>query len=295
MSGTKNSSTFGGDVIKFGFIGASKLGVSLGKYFIENNIKVSGYYNRNHEMAKEAAIFTGTTFFEKIEDVVENSSVIFISTTDSAILEIWDMLKQYNITGKIICHGSGSISSEIFSNINEFGAYGYSIHPMLAISSKYDSYKLLKNAFITIEGDRKYKYSLYNLFKNIGNEVAFISSKDKVKYHLSAVMASNLIVAQINKSVQLLSECGFNEEKALKALMPLIENNIRNISEKGVEQSLTGPIERGDLSTIKKHVDCFEDENDLELYRLLSLGALEIAQEKNSFRNYDEIKDYLEE
>ncbi|MGL4741715.1 MAG: Rossmann-like and DUF2520 domain-containing protein [Sarcina sp.] len=295
MNGTKNSSTFGGDIIKFGFIGASKLGVSLGKYFIENNIKVSGYYNRNNEMAKEAAVFTGTMFFETIEELVKNSSVIFISTADCAIAQMWELLKQYNITGKIICHGSGSISSEIFSNINKFGAYGYSIHPMLAISSKYDSYKLLKNAFITIEGDKKYKYSLYNLFKDIGNDVAFISSNDKAKYHLSAVMASNLIVAQVNKSVQLLSECGFDKNEALKALMPLIENNIKNISKKGVEESLTGPVERGDLGTIKRHVDCFENENDLELYRLLSLGALEIAQEKNNFRNYDEIKDYLEE
>ncbi|MGL5635074.1 MAG: Rossmann-like and DUF2520 domain-containing protein [Sarcina sp.] len=285
----------GGDVIKFGFIGASKLGVSLGKYFIDNNIKVSGYYNRNHEMAKEAAIFTNTMFFETIKEVVENSSVIFISTADSAIAEIWEMLKEYNIEGKIICHGSGSLSSEIFSNINKFGAYGYSIHPMLAISSKYNSYTLLKNAFITIEGDKKYKYSLYNLFKDLGNEVAFISSRDKAKYHLSAVMASNLVIAQVNKSVQLLSECGFNKEQALKALMPLIENNIKNIFEKGIKQSLTGPIERGDLSTIQRHIDCLDNENDLELYRLLSLNALEIAQEKNEFRNYDEIKNYLEE
>ncbi|MGL5765061.1 MAG: Rossmann-like and DUF2520 domain-containing protein [Sarcina sp.] len=285
----------GGDVIKFGFIGASKLGVSLGKYFIDNNIKVSGYYNRNHEMAKEAAIFTNTMFFETIKEVVENSSVIFISTADSAIAEIWEMLKEYNIEGKIICHGSGSLSSEIFSNINKFGAYGYSIHPMLAISSKYNSYTLLKNAFITIEGDKKYKYSLYNLFKDLGNEVAFISSRDKAKYHLSAVMASNLVIAQVNKSVQLLSECGFNKEQALKALMPLIENNIKNIFGKGIKQSLTGPIERGDLSTIQRHIDCLDNENDLELYRLLSLNALEIAQEKNEFRNYDEIKNYLEE
>ncbi|MGL5822300.1 MAG: Rossmann-like and DUF2520 domain-containing protein [Sarcina sp.] len=281
--------------MKFGFIGASKLGVSLGKYFMENNIKVSGYYNRNHEMAKEAAIFTDTMFFETIKEVVENSNVIFISTADSAIAEIWEMLKEYNIEGKIICHGSGSLSSEIFSNINKFGAYGYSIHPMLAISSKYNSYTLLKNAFITIEGDKKYKYSLYNLFKDLGNEVAFISSRDKAKYHLSAVMASNLVIAQVNKSVQLLSECGFNKEQALKALMPLIENNIKNIFEKGIKQSLTGPIERGDLSTIQRHIDCLDNENDLELYRLLSLNALEIAQEKNEFRNYDEIKNYLEE
>ena len=47
----------GGDGMRIGFIGAGKVGCTLGKYFRENGIPVSGYYNRTSEHAKEAAEF----------------------------------------------------------------------------------------------------------------------------------------------------------------------------------------------------------------------------------------------
>lgn len=37
-----------------------------------------------------------------------------------------------------------------FSGITEAGAFGYSIHPMYAISSKYESYKELDNSFLQL-------------------------------------------------------------------------------------------------------------------------------------------------
>ena len=49
--------------MKTGFIGAGKVGFTLGKFFAENNIQVTGYYSRRRESAKEAAAFTGTTVY----------------------------------------------------------------------------------------------------------------------------------------------------------------------------------------------------------------------------------------
>lgn len=36
---------------KIGFIGAGKVGVSLGKFFREGGLPVTGYYNRHREAA----------------------------------------------------------------------------------------------------------------------------------------------------------------------------------------------------------------------------------------------------
>ena len=56
---------------------------------------------------------------------------------------MWEKMKDLDIAGRIICHASGAMTSDIFSGITEAGAFGYSIHPMYAISSKYESYKEL--------------------------------------------------------------------------------------------------------------------------------------------------------
>lgn len=279
-------------IIRFGFIGAGKVGFSLGKYLRENDINVVGYYSRSEHSSKEATIFTNTKQYMKLEDLIKNSDAIFITTSDNQIKEVWDEIKGLSIENKLICHCSGSISSEIFSNISKYGAYGYSIHPMFAISDKYNSYKDLSKAFITIEGHQKYENYLKELFYSLGNNVAIISSENKPLYHAASVVVSNLVLGLINNGVTYLEECGFSQTMAIEALYPLIEFNIKNIREKGIINSLTGPVERGDLTTVMGHCDALEDK-DKELYKLLSKNILEIAKLKNVQRNYENLEKYL--
>ena len=166
----------------------------MGKYFVEHNIKVIGYYSRNFNSAQEGANFTNTIAFKTIEEIVKNSDAIFITTEDSQIKNVWNIIREMPINNKLICHCSGSLSSEIFSDIRKYGAYGYSIHPMFAINDKYDSYKDLPNAFITIEGHKEYQEKLKQLFLSLGNKVQIISKENKSLYHAAAVTVSNFIL-----------------------------------------------------------------------------------------------------
>lgn len=279
-------------VIKFGFIGAGKVGFSLGKYFVENGIQVSGYYSRNHNSSKEAGNFTGTKQFLTLNELINESDGIIISTPDSEVQGVWNEIKELSIQNKLICHCSGLLSSEIFSDISKFGAYPYSIHPMFAISDKYNSYKNLNEAFFTIEGHEKYIDNLTSLLRTLGNKVKIIDKKSKSLYHLASVISSNMVLGLINNGVNYLKECGFDENLAVEALYPLILNNITNIKSNGILDSLTGPLERGDLSTIKAHCESING-LDKDLYELLCKNLLSLAKEKNKHRNYEEIEKYL--
>ena len=132
-------SYYGGDNIKIGLIGAGKVGFTLGKYLGQYDKKITGYYSRNIKSSREAADFTKSVCFESIESLVKECDIIIITTPDGEIKNVWDSIKRLPITGKIICHCSGSLSSKVFSDIDNHNAYGYSIHPMFAISSKYNS------------------------------------------------------------------------------------------------------------------------------------------------------------
>lgn len=281
-------------IIRFGFIGAGKVGFSLGKYLKENNINVVGYYSKTQHSSKEAADFTNTRQYKDLKSLINDSDTIFITTPDGEIEGVWNEIKELPIKEKIICHCSGSISSEIFSNINNHGAFGYSIHPMFAIADKYNSYKDLPQAFITIEGNEKYSDYLSNLFKNLGNDVAIIQGKNKALYHAASVTVSNLVLGLINNGVMYLRECGFTEDMAINALYPLIEFNLKNIKENGAVNSLTGPVERGDLKTIINHCNVLGEEDEI-LYKLLSKNILKIAEMKNGHRDYKNLKEYLGE
>lgn len=281
--------------LKIGFIGAGKVGFSLGKLFATNAITVTGFYSRHGESAKEAADFTKTKYFENLEDIVKESNVIFITVPDGEISSVYQSIKDFNISEKLICHTSGALNSkDAFESIEELGAYGFSIHPLFPVSSKYDSYKELGDAFFCLEGSKN-KISVFEaLFRMLGIKTFSIDDENKVKYHAACAIASNLICGIMKESVDLLMECGFTEDMALKALKPLALSNINHILSNGPSKALTGPVERNDIETVNRHIQCFNTEKEADLYKKVSLKVLECAQEKNPERNYEKLKKILE-
>ena len=275
--------------MNIGFIGAGKVGFTLGRYFCEHGLNVTGYYSRNLKSAIQAAEFTNTMYFNDIESVVEASDTLFLTVPDGTVKEIWDYIRMLSIKNKIICHCSGSLSSAVFSEIDNHQSYGYSIHPLFAISDKLNSYKEISGAFFTLEGSEGRLYHMETMLKQLGNPVQVISPEYKATYHSAAVFVSNFMVALAKTGVDLLVDCGFDCDLALSALAPLMEGNIKNIISNGIVKSLTGPVERCDIDTVACHLSCLKG-NDRELYVLLSEKLTEIAKMKNPERNYTNLE-----
>ncbi len=279
--------------MRTGIIGAGKVGCSLGKYFRLGNLEVTGYYDVNENLAREAATFTATTFIKDLETIVKISDTLFLTVPDDLITIVWNQIKDMPLEGKFICHCSGALSSgDAFPGIDECGAFGYSVHPLFAVSDKYNSYKELSHAYFVIEGDEKHREEIAGIFKNLGNPVHYIAAKDKVKYHCAAAVCSNHVVALIQESLDLMQECGFDEESALKALAPIMLGNMQHIAECGTVNSLTGPVERADVKTVEKHLNCLNEKQQM-IYRLLSEVLISIGEKKNPGRDYGRLKDIL--
>ena len=281
-------------MVRIGFIGAGKAGFSLGKYFASKDCDVAGYFSRNFSSAKEAADFTGTKAFDTMKQLVEVSDALFITVPDGAIASVWDMIRCFSLNGKYICHLSGAMDSHVFSDISEAGAFGYSVHPFLAISDKYTSYKLFDEAFFTVEGDKEHIEDVCGFISSLGNRVQTIDALQKVRYHMAASIASNFMVSLYDVSQRLLFECGFCEENLPYALKNLVTNNIDRVIQKGPEEALTGPVERGDYPTVKKHLELCDD--DLKgLYIPLAKATLSLAKRKNPDRDYTKLGELLSE
>ena len=213
-----------------------------------------------------------------MESIVIASDILFITVVDGAIEMVWDQIKRFNLEGKIICHCSGAMSSDVFSNIDKCKAYRYSVHPLFACSSKDNSYKDISSALFTIEGSKEKLDFMKNLVESLGNKVQVIKAKDKVKYHASAVMASNQMIGLIKTACDLLKESGFSQENALSAIKPLIYGNIDNVYRQGLKDALTGPVARGDMGTVNKHLNVLDGDTK-NIYNLLTNKLIELKNE----------------
>ncbi len=271
----------GGDTIRVGFIGPGKVGVSLGRYFTYKGIELSGFYGRDINATRYAAKITKSKFYNNIKEIINESNIIFITTPDDTISIIDNELTKFDLNNKSICHTSGSLKSNVLYKAKHSGALAYSIHPIFAFSNKNTDFKELENIYFSIEGDEVQNSLITDLMNKIGNKYFLRNKEDSSIYHLANVFVSNLTLSLLDIGTHYLMKLGLNEEDALNALKPLIRGNIDSISQKGFTNSLTGPIARGDISTIEKHISVLEAD-DLDLYKRLSVNLLKLVALKNS-------------
>lgn len=284
----------------------------MGKYIVDHGGTVSGFYTRTASNGLESAQFTHTKYFTTLDSLIEGSDTLFIATTDRAIRDVWDCITTKNVKGKVICHFSGSLSSDVFSNWEETGAWVCSLHPIYTFSNKFTAYQNLTEAKFTVEGDSKALEQLQELFRLLPNEIIHISTKEKVKYHAATSIASNHVTGLIYLAVELLREAGIKEQQAYHLLKPLVEKNVQAVFSQvpegakensgissegkiyaGCAQTLTGPIERNDIATVNKHLQKLDRPEWEAVYRAVGLQVSKVAQRKHPERSYQEIKHVL--
>ena len=280
--------------MRIGIIGAGKVGTTLGKYLSIHGKNVTGFYSRTHESADEAATFAETETYSSLCKLVEKSDVIFITTPDGVIHQVWGDLLHQDISNRIICHFSGSLSSHVFSGLEEAGASGISMHPMYAFSDKFHSYEQFHTAYLTLEGDPEAVAVMEPMWEAIGHHVLTLKAEDKIKYHAAAAMASNEMLGLMQASLDILSECGFSEKDSMALLTPLVQGNIASMLEKGCVNALTGPVERGDAQTVRKHLQALEGSKAGKIYQSLGSTMVELAKRRNPDRDYTPVRTLFE-
>jgi predicted short-subunit dehydrogenase-like oxidoreductase (DUF2520 family) len=269
--------------MRVGFIGAGKVGFSLGKYLALGAASLSGYHSRTMASAEEAARFTGSRAFFRPGDLVAASDIVFLTVPDYALGGLWAELRFLGISGRVLCHTSGSLSSGVFEGIAGTGAEGASLHPLMALPDKLSSHALLRDAIFTLEGGPKAVGAVGGLMRPFGNSVLPIDPSAKVPYHAAASIVSNFSVALARAGAGILSGCGLSE--AAPGLWGLMLANARSIQRLGPVGALTGPVERGDLGTVAAHLGALSGE-DRELYLFLARRLVAVAKEKHPGRDY---------
>lgn len=282
-------------------IGAGKVGCSMGKYMKEHGLQVAGYVSRHRESSEQAGTFTGTKVFEDLNDLIQACGVLCLAVPDDEIGNVWQEMRRigenssavHPLAGKIVCHFSGSLSSAVFSGIENTGAAGCSVHPMYAFSDKFTSYQKLNTAIVTIEGQEKAAAVMEKMFSGMGNRVLKIAPEAKMRYHCSASLVSNFMTGLFSMGMDLLEQCGIPEEMGRELAGPLVVHNLEAAVRDGAVKTLTGPIERGDVRTVEGHLAVLGEE-DRMIYRLLGQKVLAVAQRKNPDRDYKKMLEILQ-
>jgi predicted short-subunit dehydrogenase-like oxidoreductase (DUF2520 family) len=68
---------------------------------------------------------------------------------------------------------------------------------------------------------------------------------------------------------------GFSERQARELMQPIVRQTIDNCFRADPQHAFSGPLRRGDVATIRKHLEVLQQESEsLDLYKALAAMAL---------------------
>jgi predicted short-subunit dehydrogenase-like oxidoreductase (DUF2520 family) len=200
-----------------------------------------------------------------------------ISTPDDRIEQAAALIAANgeSLKGSVVLHTSGALSSEVLGPLTAFNMSTGSCHPLQSFSSPARALALVSQSYFCIEGKPRAVRAARRLVRRIGARHFEIPTGMKGLYHAAAVMASGGIVSLISISLEMLAQCGLDETKSKRVLLPLVEGTIANVRALGPGRALTGPVRRGDTKTIERNIEAIAplDSRWLRIYMLLTEQA----------------------
>jgi predicted short-subunit dehydrogenase-like oxidoreductase (DUF2520 family) len=287
-------------------IGAGRISYSLASALSKSGYNIVSVISKNINSAKALANkFRINHCSDNLNNISKSARIFFLSVPDGQITAVASELSKLNLNFKqsLFIHLSGAENISVLKNLKRKEAKVASIHPMQTFpSKKIVSLKGVHAALETVDNSA-YKL-LLKISKNLQLIPFRIDSKSKSYYHLAGVYASNFLAGNLYSANQLLSLNKIESDKHFDILRSTIYSTLKNIEQAGPANALSGPVERGDIQTIKNHISALKKilkksssnyfSTLLKNYLLQSLNLIELVEEKqghlaNSHRKIKEL------
>jgi len=184
------------------------------------------------------------------------TTIVVLAVPDNVLSEVAYELSLQGPApaGCAVLHLAGALSTDVLGPLHRPGYALGSMHPLVAVADPWLAAERLMGAAFALAGEPAALAAARRLVDALGGLPLVIPPALRPVYHAAAVMASNYVVALTAVSMRLLGEAGVAESDALRALLPLLRSSLANIEQLGVPAALTGPIPRGDVDTIRRHL-----------------------------------------
>jgi len=268
-------------MLKLGFIGAGTVGTALAARLSGRDYPVVAVSSLSWASAQRLAQAAGgCRVFDSSQAVADNTELVFITTPDDAIASV---VSEVNWRpGQSVVHCSGADSTDILQPAKEAGAKVGAFHPLQTFASLRQAMENIPGSTFALEAEEPLLNILKDMSVALDGHWVELKASDKVLYHAAAVLACNYMVTLTKLATDLWQAFDVPQEKATKALVPLLRGTLHNIETIGIPNCLTGPIARGDIGTINKHLDVLKaTAPDLvSTYRELGRQTIPIALAK---------------
>jgi predicted short-subunit dehydrogenase-like oxidoreductase (DUF2520 family) len=266
-----------------GIVGTGRVAQALGRLLAGAGEPVVAVGGRTRTHTQGAASFIGGSVKAvSIAELPTVASRLLIAVSDDAIASVAGELSAAGIHGGAALHTSGAHGPQLLKALSEAGVSCGVVHPLQTVATAERGLSALRGATYAIGGDAEAAGWAEEIVRIADGTPLRIATNGFASYHAGAVMASNAVVAALDAAVVLLGAAGVDTGAALRAVGPLCLRSAQNAIDMGPETALTGPVQRGDVATIRIHVGALAGSPSYvaELYRASARALVEISRRR---------------
>jgi predicted short-subunit dehydrogenase-like oxidoreductase (DUF2520 family) len=182
-----------------------------------------------------------------------DADVVWLTVGDTAIPSCAaELAAGRDWKGKTVLHASGALTSRELSALRRRGAAVASLHPMMTFVRGVQP--KLSGVVFAIEGDAAAMRVARSIASELGGRPVPIKASCKPLYHAFGAFTSPLIVATLATAELVARKAGMSPRLARAAIAPILEQTVGNYLAHGPAGAFSGPLVRGDVATVRKHL-----------------------------------------
>lgn len=266
---------------RIAIVGPGNLGTALAISLQRAGFAISALVGRKSSMRKARALAKQIGSHATSETAKVDADVIWFCVPDS---EIAQAAQSWAIScrgkGKVALHSSGALSSDELADLRRRGFAVASVHPLMTFVP--GSRPALAGVPFAIEGDPAATRLARRIVGDLGGRSYPIRKQDKAAYHAWGTFASPLFTALLAATEQVAAAAGVKRAEIRRRMIPILLQTLANYAQFGAPDAFSGPIIRGDIHTVKKHLRALGGAPAArEVYIALARAALQYLPTKN--------------
>ncbi len=267
-----------------GFIGAGRVGTGLATGFARAGHDVVAVASRSIASAQALAKRVPGAHAVAPQEVADRADLVFLTVPDDAIETVASSVRWR--AGCACVHCSGAADLDVLKKAAADGALAGAFHPLHMFGEQGESADALRGCAVALAGPDALVEKLERLARSLGARPLRLPEGGRALYHVAANFSGAFVIALMQETIALWKKLGIPEDDALAALLPLLRGTVDNVERLGAAGGLGSAVARGDVGTIRRHLDVLAKEapDSLELYRLLSLRTVPLALSKGTLK-----------
>ena len=210
-----------------------------------------------------------------IGEPLPEADLLVVAVRDDALPEVAASLSPAADRVRGAIHLSGLTSVRVLDPLREAGLATGSFHPLQTLPGWEAGSRSLPGAFVGITAPDDWAAELESFARSLGCRPFRVADDRKALYHAAGGVAANYVSAALCVAEYMFTEAGVDPAAA----RPMVEQAVANAFDLGFRESLTGPISRGDLGTVRRQIEAVDHHapDASEAFRVLTRLTAQLA------------------